>query len=194
MWGISWNEWQWGNDKPKCLTCKEGYHFIFQTNNCYNNSILEEGYYFSQKDLTYHKCDTNCKKCLQDSTFNNSICISCINNTYLFSLNNSCLHFCPPNYEINNDHNKWILKHFDQTTSLSDFKDQIINDITSLVDSSYVINGSDFIAMVFSSDDMDPKDQIKKGRSAIDLCDCTKVIKKHYNISEEESLIVLNIE
>ena len=132
----------------KCLTCKEGYHLVFQTNNCYNNSILEEGYYFSQNDFTYHKCNTNCKKCLQDSTFNNSICISCIKDTYLFSLHNSCLHFCPPNYEINNDHNKCIFKNFDQTTSLSDFKDQIINDITSFADSPNVINGSDF--MVFS--------------------------------------------
>jgi hypothetical protein len=41
---------------------------------------------------------------------------------------------------------------------------------------------------------MDPKDQLKLGISAIDLGNCTHIIRAHYNISSEESLIILNIE
>ena len=35
---------------------------------------------------------------------------------------------------------------------------------------------------------MDPKEQIKKGISAIDLGNCTKEIKDYYNIPQNESL------
>ena len=48
--------------------------------------------------------------------------------------------------------------------------------------------------MVLSSDDMNPKEQIKKGISAIDLGNCTEQIKEYYNISKNESLIILNLE
>ena len=37
---------------------------------------------------------------------------------------------------------------------------------------------------------MDPKDQIKKGISVIDLSNCTEQIKEYYNISKNESLII----
>ena len=48
--------------------------------------------------------------------------------------------------------------------------------------------------MVLSSDNIEPEEQIKNGISAIDLGNCTNVIKEYYNISNEESLIVLNME
>ena len=41
---------------------------------------------------------------------------------------------------------------------------------------------------------MAPEEQIKKGISAIDLGECTQIIKGYYNISENESLIILNME
>ena len=62
------------------------------------------------------------------------------------------------------------------------------------MNSSSLINGSDFIAVVLSSDEIDPKEQIKKGISAIDLGNCTEQIKEYYNISKDESLIILNME
>ena len=45
------------------------------------------------------------------------------------------------------------------------------------MNSSSLINGSDFIAVVLSSDEIEPKEQIKKGISAIDLGNCTEQIK-----------------
>ena len=41
---------------------------------------------------------------------------------------------------------------------------------------------------------MEQEEQIKKGISAVDLGDCTQIIKQYYNISDNESFIILNIE
>ena len=69
-----------------------------------------------------------------------------------------------------------------------------ISDFINTENSSKVYNGSDFIALILSSDNIEPKEQISKGISAIDLGNCTNVIKEHYNISQNESFYVLNIE
>ena len=69
-----------------------------------------------------------------------------------------------------------------------------MKNISLYTNSSNVINGTDFLAMIYSVDDMEPKEQLKKGISAIDLGNCTKIIKDYYNISQEESFLVLNIE
>ena len=280
-----------------CIECIPDYYFLYETNNCYNESILEQGYYFLKNDSMYHKCDiqcetcfnsyeinnTNCIKCnMQDGYYNsideissncynnesikqghylntdispfiwekchercekctegsnitNMNCLSCKSNliniktnksyffnytngncietcpdkklitpigdcvyicpsgTYEFALNFSCVKNCPNNYEINKQRNKCILKVFDEV-KVSEFKNKIIDDITSYVNSSSIINGSDFIAVVLTSDDMDPKEQLKNGISAIDLGDCPDIIREHYNISKDEKLIILNME
>ena len=79
----------------------------------------------------------------------------------------------------------------------SEFKEQIMKNISAFIkeeNSSKIVNGSDFIALILSSDNMNTKEQIDKGISAIDLGNCTNVIKEHYNISQNESFYVLNIE
>ena len=62
------------------------------------------------------------------------------------------------------------------------------------MNNSSIINGSDFIAVFLTTDKMEPEEQIKKGISAIDLGGCTQIIKGYYNIFENESLIILNME
>ena len=94
--------------------------------------------------------------------------------------------------EISN--NESTFKIIDSETTLNEFKDQIRNDIVSYVNSSNVINGSNFLAMVLTSDDIKPEEQLKKGISAIDLGNCTNVLKEFFHISEEENLIILNME
>ena len=48
--------------------------------------------------------------------------------------------------------------------------------------------------MVYAVDDIDPKEQLKNGISAIDLGICKNIIKDYYNISQEESFIVVSME
>ena len=80
--------------------------------------------------------------------------------------------------------------------NLTDFeyKNHIKEKMTSFVDSSKIINGSNFLASVMFSNEINPKEQLKKGISAFDLGNCTNVLKEYYKIPDEENLIILNME
>ena len=173
-----------------CINCIEGYHLLSNTTNCYNDSILSQGYYLSSMNYEYYKCNDQCRTCKEISINTNSNCLSCYNNTFLFSLNNSCIYSCPNNYEANNELNKCELKNLEQA-SLEEFKNEIMNNISSFINSTNVINCSDFIAAIYDIDNSNPKEQLKNGISAIDLGNCTNKIKDFYKIDD---FIVLNME
>ena len=78
--------------------------------------------------------------------------------------------------------------------SSEEFKSKITENITEFLNSTEIINGSDFKAVILSSDYLNPQEQLKKGISAVDLGNCTQTIKNHYNISENENLLILNME
>jgi len=60
-----------------CVRCIEGLHLIYNTGNCETDSILENGYYFDDNDLKYHKCDIQCKTCEKYSTQSDPKCLLC---------------------------------------------------------------------------------------------------------------------
>ena len=164
-----------------CLTCKINL-LNNQTYKPYNFKITENG---------------NCVEGCPDGfflTYSGDCTIECSNGTYQFLHNHTCLYSCPHNYELNPEKKICVIKTFDHTTTSSEFKSKIMDNILEYVNSSKTINGSDFLAVVLTSDDMDPKEQLKKGISAVDLGNCPEIIKKHYNISKDESLIILNME
>ena len=135
-----------------CYKCKDGYYFKIGTENCYNNETIEEGYYLN-------------------------IVSNCSYGTYEYEQLKDCLKYFPSNYWINQDQNKKI-----EYTTSSEFKAQVTKNISAFINSansSEVINGSDFIAVIIPTDNMNPKEQLKKGISAIDLGNCTKVIKEY---------------
>ena len=185
-----------------CIECADNYYkipynyyqFYFYNKEAFNSWKKVEETFLNSKDQ-YDYC--NCLESCPDNLFLTSkgYCTPiCPNGTYHFYKNHTCLESCPQYYEINKAKKECIIKSFDKTVSSKEFKSQISNNITSYVNSSTLINGSDFIALILTSDDLDPKEQLKKGISAIDLGDCTKSIKDYYNISENESLIILNME
>ena len=77
---------------------------------------------------------------------------------------------------------------------ISYFKKKILSNINSYINSTQVINGTNFIGIASSSINMTIDEQIKNGISSIDLGNCTEIIKEYYNISKNESLMILNIE
>ena len=79
-------------------------------------------------------------------------------------------------------------------TSPKDFKEIIFSNISAFVDSSTVINGTNFKAQIIASSDVDPLEQIKNGISGLDFGDCIEVLKEKYNIPPNEDLIVIEIE
>ena len=168
-----------------CLSCINNYYFIYGKNNCYNIDLLKENkYYFNFSDNRFHKCYYTCSKCINfEPNEANHYCIECADNYY--KLENG-------SYSNNCYNNK--IKSFNSDITINDFKNQIRNDITSYINSSRIINGSNFLAVVLSSDNMNPEEQLKNGISAVDLGNCTNVIKEFYKIPKEESLIILNME
>ena len=69
----------------KCLSCDNVSYFRKENddNNCYNFSLLDEGYYFDHDNLKFKKCHTSCKTCLGFGTDSNTNCSKCdINNNY----------------------------------------------------------------------------------------------------------------
>ena len=199
------------NDNTNCIECnnEKGYYLVFDsdTNNCYNNQTIKKGYYLDMKEYPYvwKKCYEKCQKCYKLGNSTNMNCLSCRTNLLLtlsgdcvsdcpngtiqFSLNKTCLESCPNNYEVNKENNVCIIKSFDKTTLLSDFKIQVMDNIISyanLFNSSILINGYDFIAIFLSSNEINQKERLKNGISSIDLGNCPQVLQKHYNISEND--------
>ena len=86
------------------------------------------------------------------------------------------------------------IKYKNNCYGVDEYKNLIIKDFSLYVNSSKVINNSNFMAIILSSDNMNPEEQLKNGISAIDLGNCTNVLKDYYNISKEESLIIMNME
>ena len=88
-----------GSDEnnQNCDKCISGFYFENDTQNCYNDSILENGYYFDNftispgEDATYKKCYENCKTCNNTITNNSNMnCISCKDNFYKINGTNNC--------------------------------------------------------------------------------------------------------
>ena len=194
-----------------CKKCIEEYYFKYFTKDCYYEDIKNDGYYLDTKESSYvwKKCYEECQTCNKSGNSTYMNCLSCKDNFYvtlegncapilstetlIFDINSTYINSFLDSTQINKDQNISESKSSEQT-SLSEFRSQIENNITKYLNSSSLIIGSNFIAVILSSDEMDPKDQLKLGISAIDLGNCTHVIRAHYNISSEESLIILNIE
>ena len=189
-----------------CIKCISRYYFIENTNNCYNKSISEQGYYLDNSYIgegrkLFKKCYKSCKTCEWGIILNSSTneenhnCKECADNYYRLE-NDSYSNNCYDNETINTlkDLKNNLNNLFDSDITENDIINQIRNDIASYVNSSKVINGSNFLAVVLSSDNMNPEEQLKNGISAVDLGNCTNVIKEFYNIPKEENLIILNME
>ena len=166
------------NYDMKCLSCRKNY------TNPLTNKII---YLKLSKGNCIEGCPTNLFLTSKGD------CVEiCPNKTYQFILNTSCVDSCPKNFILNKQKTRCILS--DETLTTTEFKKELLKNISSYVDSSSLINGSDFIAIVVSSDDANPVEQIKKGISAVDLGDCILELKKHYNIPFDENLIILQME
>ena len=87
-----------------------------------------------------------------------------------------------------------LLEEFDKDETCIKLKTLIKNDFQSYINLCKVFNGSNFIASVSSFKKIDPKEYIKNGISSFYFGNWTNGLKEYYNIDNEESIIVLNIE
>lgn len=66
-----------------CISCKDDFYKLNETNNCYNKTLLNESFYF--KDDMFYPCDDNCLTCSEGKNEISNNCLSCdnINKVYL---------------------------------------------------------------------------------------------------------------
>ena len=186
--------YKWNKCYEKCTTCEfKGDEHKMGCLSCKTNLISK----ISNKTIYFILSDGNCIEECPDNLFlvKTGECVEiCPNGTYQYSPNSSCVDSCPFNYELNTEKTKCILKKLSQSLSPIEFKDIISSNIISFVNSSSIINCSEFKALIISSEDLDPKEQIKNGISGIEFGNCIEVLKDEYKISNGDNLIVVEIE
>ena len=175
---------------------------ILSTQEKYNNfstNIIESEEYIISTEKSM-KCHISCLTCNEN---NSTICLECNNKDGYYPLynnNSSCYNneTIAKDYCLDTNSRIWkkecIYQIDEQKSIITELRKEILKNISSYKNTTKVINGTNFIAAVLFSDNMDPEEQIKNGISAIDLGNCTDIIKEYYNISKDESLIIFNIE
>ena len=113
-------------NEQKCTSCKNGYFFMDNTNNCYG--VIPEGYYFNETKKTYMQCYETCKVCSKKKEGNSHNCIVCKDGYNLFD-NSNCLN-CK-------NENKFI--NYEQTECINDIPEgyYINNSISNTIDKCY---------------------------------------------------------
>ena len=79
-----------------CEECLDDYYYAENTNNCYDFSITEKGYYFDNFTTNlevpkFKKCFDNCKSCSNHGTEENMNCILCKDGYYKINNTNNCI-------------------------------------------------------------------------------------------------------
>ena len=66
------------NNNMNCISCKNGYYFLDGTNNCYDYSFRNKGYYLEDNNKFY-PCNPNCSTCSDKKNDESNNCLSCDN-------------------------------------------------------------------------------------------------------------------
>ena len=173
-------EYKGNAKKMACLSCK--------------TDLINEEY---NKTLYFKFSNGNCNIGCPNNLFltKQYDCLpSCLNGTYEFIPNVTCVDTCPENYVVNQERTRCVFSGISNSTSSSEFKDIIFQNISAYVDKNTVINGTNFKAQIIAASDIDPVEQIKNGISGLDFGDCIETLKAKYNIPADEDLIVIEIE
>ena len=83
---------------------------------------------------------------------------------------------------------------YNNFTNFTECKNEFMTNIRAYIDSSQFWNGSNCETKILRSNDIGINDSIKINISEIFLGACPQILKEHYNISNEESLILLIME
>ena len=184
----------WGKCYERCKTCDEPGNFTHMK--CTSCDYYYIDYNFRKKFKYKLTSNKNCERCESDNylTMAGDCLDKCPNGSYSYSFERSCLTDCPNNYKKDESLRKCVITTFEQNTPLEEFKSQITENITRFSNYTSLINGSDFTAIILTSSEEKPERQLEKGISAIDLSNCTQIIKEENDVPINDSLIILNME
>ena len=154
------------------------------------------------KLMEHNTCFTSTNDCTNWKYYQKKIvselnmCVnSCTSTLYRFEFLGKCYIDCPFGTFSNNFLCYDCLESGKcKEITADDFKNQIIEQITLYLNSPNIINGSNFLAEILSSENINSEEDLQKGISSFDLGNCTNVLKKHYEIPEDENLVILNMD
>ena len=92
------------NDDMNCINCKNNFYKIDGTNNCYNITILNNGFYL--KNEIFYPCDEKCLTCSDGKNGTSSNCLSCDSEylgLYLLEDKNNCEYSNFSGYYLHSD-------------------------------------------------------------------------------------------
>ena len=206
-----------GNEtNNNCLECKSDYEFkedFINVKNCYKK--CDNYYYFDSFNrynctlnkscpVNYNKFVIEKNKCIDDCKKDN---------IYKYEYNNTCykspISNILPNFNSNNffkGDNEFIFNNSNTNNQNSLINDEIINiikndiingniDLTTILSDEkkdLIIKTNNIIYQITSSDNQ--KNNEYNNVSTILLGECENILKKEYNISENQSLIILKID
>ena len=183
----------------------------------------EDGIYYKDQqnpdDINNKQCENNLYLSLTGECLSN-----CPSGSYKFILAHKCVELCPNNYHINLEQDECILNEKNQesenqemynfysdinlnvnldlnitninlyNTSEEKNNEELISKfIASNLTLSSIIKNN-YIQIIIKTDKMNINEQIQNGYSAVDIGNCSEVLKEQYNIPNEQDLIILNME
>ena len=103
---LTCNEEGTKSEYNKCLSCKNNYYVIENTNNCYNSEEeAPEGYFFNKELKLFQKCYNGCKTCsMAGSNDDNMNCDSCVEGYEFVEGTKNCV-----NVEEENESSLWYV-------------------------------------------------------------------------------------
>ena len=172
-----------------CLSCIDNYHFIYNTLNCSNDSILYK-YYLDSGDNKYHPCQSPCKTCNKTATN----CLTCVDN---YELNNNfCYEKCGSGKNLNN----YLICVDDEihtTKTQKELIDEVINTgIQNYISEKSIIKGDNFYCQIFPySENVEAYITADENSlSKVYLNDCFLTLKNYYKIDNISDIILFKID
>ena len=176
-------------DKYSCDICGQKFytkhHLINEADNSYIDCFeIIDNYYLDDNDWSYKPCYYTCKRCEINGSETNHNCLSCKDDFfYEYNIINTNYKNC-----YNNSHTK------NRTEIIQNIINNFISEfnIINLYNGKYIkIVDENLIIKLTSTSNQ--KNNEEENNITIDLCQCENILKEEYNISEDDSLCILQI-
>ena len=184
----------------ECETCNEGYNFAYHSPSCLTCKFGKMVYINNKQ----RSCTSDCHDILLKND-DKDICISsCSDIEDLFEINNTCITKtncesnngviegnkcvdCPPDSIVKNGKCVKRIIYYDYLNSTFDDTYGIIHTILFNLRTNTLINGFDFSMEVINTNE---EYTYKSNLSVIDLDECEKILRKQYNINNDDNLLI----
>ena len=164
-------------DKNECIkSCNESSEYMYEIKLEFGNQCIMD----CPENLQVTNENYCTKECLKDSPFMLIDSLNCVSTCTIEQRQNK---FCMTNYNTKNQESNEVID-----TVINQIRDQLINNFDESIVGEKQINenGVNISINKLNNENMDDND--------INLGECEDRLKKHYNISETESLYMLRID